>query len=38
MKLSVTVAASAAAEDAFVVWRGFKESIKKAAALGYQGV
>ncbi len=38
MKLAVAIASSDAPSDAFVVWRGFEESIKKAAALGYHGV
>jgi sugar phosphate isomerase/epimerase len=38
MKLSVAVAGPNAPADAFVVWRGFEESIRKAADLGYQGV
>ena len=38
MKLSVAVAGSDAPASAFVVWRGFEESIKKAAGLGYHGV
>ena len=38
MKLSVAIASSEAPSSAFVVWRGFEESIKKAAAMGYQGV
>ncbi|MFR2690774.1 MAG: hypothetical protein ACLTBV_04795 [Enterocloster bolteae] len=31
MKIAVTVAGSEAKESAFVVWRGFKESLKKAS-------
>ena len=38
MKLSVAVAAKDAPHSAFVVWRGFEESIAKAADLGYHGV
>jgi sugar phosphate isomerase/epimerase len=38
MKLSVAVAAREAPPSAFVVWRGFEESIAKAADLGYHGV
>ncbi len=38
MKLSVAIAKEDAAPSAFVVWRGFKESIKKASKLGYEGV
>ena len=38
MKLSVAIADHKAGPSAFVVWRGFAESIKKAAALGYAGV
>ena len=38
MKLSVAVADSQAPPNAFVVWRGFDESIRKAAELGYHGV
>jgi len=38
MKLSVAVAARQAPPSAFVVWRGFEESIAKAADLGYHGV
>lgn len=38
MKLSVAVAARDALPSAFVVWRGFEESIEKAAAYGYHGV
>jgi sugar phosphate isomerase/epimerase len=38
MKLSVAVAAKDAPPSAFVVWRGFEESIAKAADLGYHGV
>ena len=34
MKIAVTVAGSEAKESAFVVWRGFKESIKKASECG----
>lgn len=38
MKLSVAIASGEAPASAFVVWRGFEESIAKAAAFGYQGV
>jgi 5-keto-L-gluconate epimerase len=38
MKLSVAIASEDAAPSAFVVWRGFGESVRKAAAFGYQGV
>ena len=38
MKLSVVIAGSGAPENAFVVWRGYEASIRKAAAMGYQGV
>lgn len=38
MKLSVAVAGADAPASAFVVWRGFEDSIEKAAALGYHGV
>ena len=38
MKLSVAVAAKDAPHSAFVVWRGFEESIAKAADLGFHGV
>jgi sugar phosphate isomerase/epimerase len=38
MKLSVAIADKTAAASAFVVWRGFEESIAKAKALGYDGV
>ena len=38
MKLSVAVAGKEAPPSAFVVWRGFEESISKAADLGYRGV
>lgn len=38
MKLSVAIADSKAGTSAFVVWRGFAESIKKAADYGYHGV
>lgn len=38
MKAAVTIAGAGARESAFVVWRGFKESIKKAAEYGYDGV
>lgn len=38
MKTSIAIADISAAPEAFVVWRGFEESIKKAAALGYDGV
>jgi len=38
VKLAVAVAAKNAPESAFVVWRGFEESIRKAAGFGYHGV
>lgn len=38
MKLSVAVASKEAPPSAFVVWRGFEDSISKAADLGYHGV
>jgi len=38
IRLAVAVAGAGADEKAFVVWRGFEESIRKAAALGYDGV
>lgn len=38
MKLSVAIASKNALPSAFVVWRGFEESIKKAADFGYHGV
>ncbi len=38
MKLSVAVAGESAPSSAFVVWRGFRESFRKAAELGYHGV
>jgi len=38
MKLSVAVAGKEAPPSAFVVWRGFEESISKAADFGYHGI
>ena len=38
MKIAVTIAGNQAKSSAFVVWRGFEESIRKAAAYGYDGV
>ncbi len=38
MKLAVTIAGENAKESAFVVWRGFEESLRKAAEYGYDGV
>ena len=38
MKLSVAIAGKNALPSAFVVFRGFEESIKKAAEMGYDGV
>jgi sugar phosphate isomerase/epimerase len=38
MKLSVAIADSNALPSAFVVFRGFEESIRKAARMGYDGV
>jgi sugar phosphate isomerase/epimerase len=38
MKLSVAVAGADAPPSAFVVWRGFEDSIRKAADFGYHGI
>jgi sugar phosphate isomerase/epimerase len=38
IKIAVAIADTDALPKAFVVWRGFEESIKKAAAFGYDGV
>lgn len=38
MKLSVAIADAVAGPSAFVVWRGFADSIRKAAEYGYHGV
>jgi sugar phosphate isomerase/epimerase len=38
MKLSVAVAGADAPPSAFVVWRGFEESVRKAADFGYHGI
>jgi len=38
VKISVTIAGENAKESAFVVWRGFEPSIRKAAEYGYDGV
>lgn len=38
MKLSVAIAGKEALPSAFVVWRGFEQSIKKASDYGYHGV
>ena len=38
MKLSVAIADTSAMPNAFVVFRGFEESIRTAASLGYDGV
>jgi len=38
MKLSVAIADQSAPPSAFVVWRGFEDSLPKAHELGYQGV
>lgn len=38
MKLAVTIAGGEAKASAFVVWRGFEESIRKASMYGYDGV
>lgn len=38
MKTAVTIASANAKASAFVVWRGFEESIRKAAEYGYDGV
>ncbi|MBI5724705.1 MAG: sugar phosphate isomerase/epimerase [Planctomycetes bacterium] len=38
MKLAIAIASADAPPSAFVVWRGFEESIAKAGELGYHGV
>ena len=38
IRLSVAIAGENAAPSAFVVWRGFADSMRKASALGYHGV
>lgn len=38
MKLAVAIAGMNAKPSAFVVWRGFSESMRKASELGYHGV
>lgn len=38
MKLAVTIASEEAKASAFVVWRGFEQSMEKAARCGYHGV
>jgi len=38
MKFSVAIAGENAPKNAFVVWRGYKGSIAKASAYGYDGV
>jgi sugar phosphate isomerase/epimerase len=38
MKLSVVIAHADALANAFVVWRGFEQSMRKAAEMGYDGV
>lgn len=38
MRIAVTIAGAEALQSAFVVWRGFEESILKAADYGYDGV
>lgn len=38
MKLSVAVASEDAPSSAFVVWRGFEKSARRAAEFGYHGV
>lgn len=38
MKLSIAIASAGALPSAFVVFRGFEDSILKAASLGYDGV
>lgn len=38
MKLSVAIAGEEALDSAFVVWRGFENSMKRAAEYGYDGV
>jgi sugar phosphate isomerase/epimerase len=38
MRLAVAIADTTAIPSAFVVWRGFEDSIRKAAEYGYHGV
>ena len=38
IRIAVAIATADAMPDAFVVWRGIEESIRKAAAWGYDGV
>ena len=38
LKTAITIAGEHAKQSAFVVWRGFESSIKKAAEYGYDGV
>ena len=38
MKTAVTIAGANAKDSAFVVWRGFEKSIRKASEYGYDGV
>lgn len=38
MKTAVTIAGANAKASAFVVWRGFEQSIRKASEYGYDGV
>lgn len=38
MRVAVTVAGENAKESAFVVWRGFEASVRKASEYGYDGV
>lgn len=38
IKLAIAIAAQDAQPSAFVVWRGFEDSIRKAATYGYVGV
>lgn len=38
MKLSVVISKADAPVNAFVLWRGFEASIKKAAKMGYDGI
>ena len=38
LKIAVAVATADALPNAFVVWRGIEESIRKAAEYGYDGI
>ena len=38
MKIAVAISTADADPNAFVVWRGIEESIRKAAAFGYDGI